>query len=94
MKEDIVTIKEREDGNSKDLMVFGNSRYLGDLIQEVDGYYYMRFTDENNGLYTPSNLRLIADAIDKYNKPWDDSIAEYFKNNPVELNNDGDFIIE
>ena len=88
MKEDIVKIKEREGDYSQYPMVFGNSTHLGDLVQEVDGYYYMRFTNENNGLYTSDNLRLIADAIDKYNKPWDDSISEYFKNNPQPENTD------
>lgn len=46
-----------------------------------DGFYYY-FPDKKCGL-SASNLREIADYLDKVNKPLADSIDRYFKHTPA-----------
>jgi hypothetical protein len=53
----------------------------GDFVFNDDGYIYY-FPKELNGYLSSHQLRFIADELDKRNKPWDDSIAEYFANHP------------
>jgi hypothetical protein len=47
---------------------------------DIDGYYYFDFKSEN-GIWTPIALRQVADLLEEINKPHDDGINEYFKNN-------------
>jgi hypothetical protein len=47
---------------------------------DVDGYYYFDHTTQENGFWTSHSLRMIADLLDDINKPHDDKIKEYFKN--------------
>jgi membrane protein involved in colicin uptake len=45
-----------------------------------DGYQY--FWIRGRGAMTAAALRIIADELDRINKPHDEEILEYFKNNP------------
>lgn len=55
-----------------------NDKRIGSFEMDVDGYFY--FWDESvvSGSWTAYSLRLIADELDKINKPYDDKVAEYF----------------
>jgi hypothetical protein len=52
----------------------------GDFVVSDDGYIYF-FPEKSNGYLSAHQLRFIADELDKRNKPWDDSITEYFNEN-------------
>jgi len=58
---------------------------IGIFIRSDDGYFYYDDTGRH-GLSAAYSLRMIADLLDEVNKPWDDQINEYFKNNPPEIN--------
>jgi hypothetical protein len=60
-------------------VLFGE-RLIGYFIMDVDGYYYFDYVTTPNGLWTSYSLRMIADLLEKMNKPHDDKIKEYFKN--------------
>jgi hypothetical protein len=60
-------------------VLFGN-KLVGSFIMDVDGYYYFEKTTQGNGFWTSHSLRMIADLLDSINKPHNDKIKEYFKN--------------
>jgi hypothetical protein len=51
--------------------------FTKDFIAGDDGYY-MYWPTTNLGAYTAHNLRIIADELDRKNKPWDDQVQAYF----------------
>lgn len=52
-----------------------NMKCIGAFLMDVDGYYY--FWPNNDGGYWGSyELRIIADALDLINKPWDDQVKK------------------
>ena len=51
----------------------------GDFVTEVDGFVYW-WPDLVDGHMNSSHLRIIADELDKRNKPMQKSIDDYFKN--------------
>lgn len=51
-----------------------NQKYIGDFVLDVDGYYYFHI-DNNKGSWTEYSLRVVADALEELNKPYND----YFK---------------
>jgi hypothetical protein len=73
----------------KDRITFWfNTVYLGYAYVEVDGFYTYQFVKENLGTWSAWSLRMIADILDELNKPYEESINEYFKNNPQDNNPD------
>lgn len=48
-----------------------------DIIRNDDGYYVF-YPKKTGGYYEPHQLRIIADYLDKINKPWDDHIDKHF----------------
>jgi hypothetical protein len=55
-----------------------NNKQLGIFALDVDGSYY--FWDRSDlGSWSSYSLRLIADELDKVNKPFDDSVKAYFE---------------
>lgn len=46
---------------------------IGDIYQEVDGYYVFQFY-RCDGSFDAPILRGIADLLDEINKPWNDII--------------------
>ncbi len=52
----------------------GNESCIGQVLQDVDGYYKF-FPDLPSGGYVnPYHLRDIADLVDGMNKEWDDIV--------------------
>lgn len=54
------------------------SKKIGKFIQDVDGFYYYSANREG-GLWSAHTMRMIADRLDKLNKPWDNYIAKNLK---------------
>ena len=50
-----------------------------DLLVGDDGYVVFWPAGTGKGAYTSTNLREIADEIDRRNKPWDDQLQKYIK---------------
>ena len=59
--------------------VMFNNRIIGYFIMDLDGYYYFDYDTDTNGLWTSHSLRMVADLLEEINKPHDDKINEYFK---------------
>ena len=56
-----------------------NGKEIGSFHLDSDGFYYFWQDDALTGCWTAHNLREIADELDKINKPYRDSIEEYFR---------------
>ena len=70
----MVKLKTKQVKGSSTLKVHvGDGHSIGKFIKDVDGYYYYK-EDPKSGLSSSYSLRLVADLLDKVNKPWDDII--------------------
>lgn len=47
-----------------------------EFVQDVDGYVYWWPDGSTNGHLAACHLRILADELDRRNKPWDDYITE------------------
>jgi hypothetical protein len=55
-----------------------NMKCIGVFSMDVDGYYYF-WSNNDSGCWGSYELRMIADALDKVNKPYDDFVKENLK---------------
>ena len=55
-----------------------NMKCIGAFSMDVDGYYYF-WSNNDSGCWGSYELRMIADALDKVNKPYDDHIKQNLK---------------
>ena len=51
------------------------------IIQDIDGYFYFNLNGNMRGYFNSNQLRIIADRLDELNKPMEEKINNYFKNN-------------
>ena len=65
--------------NEKNHKVLFGDRLLGYFIMDIDGFYYFDFVTVPNGLWTSYSLRMVANLLEEMNKPHEDKIKEYFK---------------
>lgn len=56
-----------------------NNKPIGIIYKDADGYYVFE-PDCNCGFYDEYGLRLIANYLEELNKPLNESLKEYFKN--------------
>ena len=56
-----------------------NGKEIGSFQLDVNGYYYFYTDEETLGGWESYSLREIADELDRINKPYEDSIEEYFR---------------
>lgn len=56
-----------------------NGKEIGSFQLDVNGYYYFYTDEETSGGWESYSLREIADELDRINKPYEDSIEEYFR---------------
>lgn len=56
-------------------------KILKDVYMEVDGYYVF---DSGKGSLTEYHLLCIIEVLKELNKPWDDQINAYFKQQELE----------
>jgi hypothetical protein len=69
----------KPEGKNEYLVYFKqNMKCIGMFSMDVDGYYYF-WSNNNSGCWGSYELRMIADALDKVNKPYDDHIKENLK---------------
>ena len=69
----------KPDGKNTYLVYFKqNMKCIGMFSMDVDGYYYF-WSNNDSGCWGSYELRMIADALDKVNKPYDDHIKENLK---------------
>lgn len=69
----------KPEGKNRYLVYFKqNMKCIGMLLMDVDGYYYF-WSNNDSGCWGSYELRMIADALDKVNKPYDDYIKENLK---------------
>ena len=69
-EEEKLTLKP--DGKNRYLVYFKqNMKCVGSFLMDVDGYYYY-WPNNGNGCWSSHTLIMIADALDKINKPYDD----------------------
>ena len=69
----------KPDGKNTYLVYFKqNMKCIGMFSMDVDGYYYF-WSNNDSGSWGSYELRMIADALDKVNKPYDDHIKENLK---------------
>lgn len=54
---------------------------LGQFFKDVDGYYYFDWTLRNNGAYSQFTLVELARKIVELNKPYDEELEKFFKEN-------------
>ena len=67
-------------GLNKSYRLFSDSgKDIGSFQLDLDGFYYFWQDEDLVGWWTAHNLREIADELDKVNKPYRNSIEEYFK---------------
>ncbi len=69
----------KPEGKNEYLVYFKqNMKCIGAFSMDVDGYYYF-WSNNDSGCWGSYELRMIADALDKVNKPYDDHIKENLK---------------
>lgn len=79
IKTEHLTLKP--EGKNQYLVYFDpNGKCIGLFSMDVDGYYYF-WPNNDSGCWGSYGLIVIADALDILNKPHDNQIKEYFKNN-------------
>ena len=64
--------------------------FLGTFELDTDGFYHYWENKSLDGSWSSHTLRLIADKLDEVNKPYNDSLNEYFKNK----DNTGDLTLD
>ncbi len=52
-----------------------NGKLLGELLMDVDGYFYF-WPEDNNGAWAANHLRDVADRLDEVNKDWNNQIIK------------------
>jgi hypothetical protein len=82
MKEEIETeflLLKKENETKYSVYYKQNMIYIGAFEMDVDGYYHFWLKTFNTGSWCSYELRMIADALDKVNKPYDDYIKKNLK---------------
>lgn len=67
----------KQDNNIQEVRF--NEKTLGHFIMQEDGYYIFCTQNSPEG-WSSYALKLVADKLDEVNKPYDDSVKEYFEN--------------
>lgn len=74
------TIFKYEKVNKRHYLIKTKSadRTIGEIIEDVDGYFYFFLVDYNDGAFSSQMLDEISNKLDKLNKTWNNKINEYF----------------
>jgi hypothetical protein len=65
-------------GEGVQQVFYRNGKFIGNLVQDVDGYWKYSFPN-GHGLWDASNFQMLADMLTELNMTWDNEINEYFK---------------
>ena len=75
-------------GLNKSYRLFAdNEKEIGSFQLDYDGFYYFWQDEDLLGCWSAHNLREIADELDKINKPYKNSIEEYFRKEDERIQN-------
>lgn len=55
-----------------------NGKLIGELLMDVDGYFYF-WPEDNNGAWASHHLRELANKLDELNKKWDKQVEKETK---------------
>ena len=55
-----------------------NGKLIGELIMDVDGYFYF-WPADNNGAWAANHLRELANKLDELNKEWNKQVEKELK---------------
>lgn len=80
---DIIFIQPRIEADN-------SGKCVGRAVQDVNGYFYLELLD-TRGLINELSLKIYLDALETLNKPYEEEIAKYFKDNesaPLEIKTD------
>jgi hypothetical protein len=77
----MITLKEA--GRGKCYVYASEEVCLGEIYQEIDGFYYWQ-AQANGGCYAAHNLRHIADKLGELNKAWNDQVRQDLKPDSLE----------
>lgn len=70
---------------------FGVNVWLGEIYQEVDGFYVFWPNHDRAGYWSQWMLRAISDKLAELNKAWSEEIENHFsKPRPEGLEENGD----
>jgi hypothetical protein len=71
-------IKLEKAGDTYLNVYWDNGKHIGTFELDSDGYYYF-WQLRGDGAWQSYALRAIANKLDEVNKPYDDSVKEYFE---------------
>jgi hypothetical protein len=73
-------LKIEQKDNIYEVVVESNNKIIGHFILDVDGYYYFAPNGLNEGgVWSDYILLEIGTKLKAINKPWNNQINEYFK---------------
>jgi len=55
---------------------------IGRAVMDVDGFYYFEFPETEVSYWSGWEFTILGKIMKKLNKPYEDELTEYFKNNP------------
>ena len=62
----------------KYIVLWENGKQIGTFEMDVDGMFYFYSDRDNYGSWASYSLRAIADKLDEINKPFQDTVDEFF----------------
>lgn len=71
-KKDVLYCSDKSDWKGVD------GKQIGTFERDVDGFYYF-WNNDDGGCWGEYSLRLVADALEKLNKPWNEQIQNDLK---------------
>lgn len=78
----VLTYESAREGELK--VIHSNGKHFLDLIQDVDGFWYLWLESKGSGGTIPGYiLQELADKLDELNKPEEEIINKYFEEHPV-----------
>ena len=77
---EIIKIVDTASPYKKEVQVCSSGKYLGDFIQDIDGYYYFWISEYSEGCWGAHELIEIGEKLKAINKPYDDELKKYFEN--------------
>lgn len=63
---------------------WSNGKYIGECVQDVDGFWKFWFTQEVTGAFEGYELEAISAMLKHMNAAWEAEIKEYFENERLE----------
>ena len=59
--------------------VFANKTVVGEIYQEVDGFYVFIFVGATQGYFPQEFFTFVSDELRTLNKAWEKDIEDFFR---------------